>query len=61
MNMPTPITGYSWNDTKSMIHSVIIDIANNSMMKSGNETKGSSGNTVTVSCDGTWQKKRIFE
>ena len=57
MNMPPPITGNSWNDTKSMIHSATRDIANNSMMKAGNETKDSSGNTVTVSCDGTWQKK----
>ena len=61
MNMPPPITGNSWNDTKSTIHSATIDIANNSMMKDGNEMTDSSGNNVTVSCDGTWQKKRILE
>ena len=55
--MHPPITGNSWNDTKSTIHSATIDIANNSMMKAGNETNDSSGITVTVSCDGMWQKR----
>ena len=54
-NMPAITVNYL-NDTKSMINYVTIDIANNSMMKARNDRNDSSGNNVTMSCDGMWQK-----
>ena len=57
MNMPPPVTSNSWNSTKRTIHTATVDVASKSMMKAGNEIKDTSGNIVTVSCDGTWQKR----
>ena len=42
MNRPPPVTSNSWNSTKRTIHVAIVDVANESMMETGNEIEDTS-------------------
>ena len=61
MNMPPPVSVTRSNYFKSKIHTATEKVANNCMNKAAAELKTSQctdgDNDVTVSCDGTWQRR----
>ena len=57
LDLPPPVSPQSWNTNKKRIQSVLKIEASKSMSTAANEAKASQGAEITVSCDGTWQRR----
>ena len=57
MDLPPPVSCKSWNQNKIRIHEAFKVESSKSKNKAASEIKEAKGNDVTVSCDGTWQKR----
>ena len=65
LNMPPPMTAAVFNDIQKIVFDSYTDVATNSMKNAANEliesefvfTDDSGIANVTVSCDGSWQKR----
>ncbi len=57
MDLPPPVSCKSWNQNKERIHDAFKEEASKSTERAASEIKEAKGNDVTVSCDGTWQKR----
>eukprot|EP00795_Rhopilema_esculentum_P003930 gene3930-15256_t len=59
MDLPPPVSCKSWNQIKIKIHEAFEAESSKSKNKAASEIKDAKGNDVTVSCDGTWQKRGL--
>ena len=57
MDLPPPVSCKSWNNNKARIHKAFEAESSKSKNKAASEVKVAKGDDVTVSCDGTWQKR----
>ena len=57
LDLPPPVSCQSWNLNKNRIHAAFEQEATKSKKRAAEEIKQAKGNDVTVSCDGTWQKR----
>ncbi|XP_065068320.1 uncharacterized protein LOC135693706 [Rhopilema esculentum] len=57
MDLPPPVSSKSWNQNKKRIHEAFKQESSKSKNKAASEIKDAKGDDVTVSCDGTWQKR----
>ena len=57
MNMPSNMHKSSWSLHKKNILHATEAVALESMQRAANEIKEKKGEEITVSCDGTWQRR----
>eukprot|EP00795_Rhopilema_esculentum_P009966 gene9966-18582_t len=57
MDLPPPVSFKPWNKKKARIHEAFKAESSKSKNKAASEVKVAKGDDVTVSCDGTWQKR----
>lgn len=60
MNLPPPMNKTSFNDLQEKLHDLYLKAADISMESAANELKKNDDDpitNITVSCDGTWQKR----
>ena len=59
MNMPPPPHKSSWYQHKKMIAKATETVATASKSRAAEEIKQKKGQDITVSCDGSWQRRRF--
>lgn len=57
MNMPPPVSAPIFSKYKDIIHIATNEVAKECMSQAALELKEAQGSNVTVSCDGTWQRR----
>lgn len=57
LNMPPPLSRNAWKDSSALVAASMKRVAEASMSKAAEDMKADGSTAVTVSVDGTWQKR----